>query len=518
MPKTKKKLPLVVIFGRTNVGKSTLFNTLVEKHQAIVSDIAGTTRDSNVNIVRWGGFAFELIDTGGIINPNEETLFDKRKPISTENPPRLAGLGTPPKRGSGKEIKTEEEINIKVQKQAVQYLKLADLVLFVVDNKTGILPADRQMINVLRKNLTGEIEKKIMLVANKVDSQAQQADAAEFNKLGLGEPFMISAVTGSGTGDLLDLIAKFLKKKKLSVKEKTEEEEKISVCMLGKPNVGKSSLLNSLLGYEKVIVSPIPHTTREPQNTELEYLGKKIILIDTAGISQHAHQAEGLEKYGVEKSLATLRRSDIVLLVLDINEILTHQDAKLVEEIVEAGKSLIIIANKWDLVKERNTKKYTAEIRDHFPFANWAPIQFASAKTGEKVQKIFDLILELEAARKIQLSNSQLAHFLSKIVKIHRPAKGKGTRPPHIYEFKQEGIDPPVFEVRIGPDDNLHFSYTRFIINQLREKYGFNGVPIKIFVSNKPKVHGQMGLPGRKRAIPGRPPAVPRRFRAARRK
>jgi GTPase len=498
MPKILKKMPLVVIFGRTNVGKSTLFNTLVEKRQAIVSNIAGTTRDSNINIVRWGGFAFQLIDTGGIINPDQDTLFKKYK--------------------GGKELETEDEINIKVQRQAVQYLKIADLVLFVVDNKTGILPADRQMINVLRKNLSGKIEEKIMLVANKVDSQLQGADAAEFNKLGLGEPFLLSAVTGAGTGDLLDVIAKYLKKRKLQVKEREEEPEKISVCILGKPNVGKSSLLNAMLGYEKVIVSPIAHTTREPQNTEIEYQGKKIILIDTAGISAHAHKNEDLVKSGVEKSLGTLRRSDITLLVLDINEGITHQDAKLVEEILEAGKSLIIIANKWDKVQPRDTKKYTAIIRDNFPFALWAPIQFVSAKTKEKVEKIMDLILDLDAARKIKLSDSQLAHFLSKIVKIHRPAKAKGTRPPHIYELKQQDVNPPVFEVRIGPNDTLHFSYTRFIINHLREQFGFHGVPIKIFISNKPKVHGQMGLPGRKRAIPGRPAAVPRRYRAARRK
>jgi GTPase len=499
MNKKNKKLPLVVIFGRTNVGKSTLFNTLVEKKQAIVSDIAGTTRDSNINIARWGGFAFELIDTGGIINPDENTLFKKSK--------------------GGEEIKTEDEINIKVQKQAIKYLQSSDLVLFVVDNKTGILPADRQMVNVLRKNLSGEIEDKIFLIANKVDSGAQTAEAAEFNKLGLGEPIAVSAVTGAGTGDLMDLIAKYLKKRKLSARELPEEEEKIRACILGKPNVGKSSLLNSLVGYEKVIVSPIPHTTREPQNTELKYSGKKIIFIDTAGISQHAHKTEGLEKYGVEKSLGTLRRADIALLVLDINEGITHQDARLVEEIVEAGKSLIIIANKWDLVAERNTKKYTETIRDNFPFANWAPIQFVSAKTGEKVQKIFDLILELEAARKIKLSVSQLSHFLSKIVKIHYPAKGKGTRAPHIYEIRQEGENPPLFSVRIGTDDNLHFSYTRFIINKLREQYGFAGVPIKIYVENKPHVHGQAGLPGgHKRPKPGRPAAVPRGYRAARRK
>jgi GTPase len=501
MKKIAKKLPLVVIFGRTNVGKSKLFNTLVEKKQAIVSDIPGTTRDSNSNTVHWDGFAFQLLDTGGIINPNEGLLFNKNQ--------------------RQKEFKSIDEINVKVQQQAVEYLKEADLVLFTVDNKVGIMPADRQMVGILRKNLTGIIEDKIMLVANKVDSLAQAADAAEFNKLGLGEPILVSAATGSGTGDLLELIVKFLKKKKLAVKDKAgaEKPESISVCILGKPNVGKSSLLNSLLGYEKVIVSPIPHTTREPQNTELDYKDKKIILIDTAGISKHAHLTESLEKYGIEKSLATLRKADVAMLVIDISETITHQDAKLVEEIVEAGKSLIIIANKWDLVKTRDTKKYTAIIRDNFPFANWAPIQFTSAKTGEKVQKIFDLILELEAARKISLSKSQLAHFLSKIVKIHKPAKAIGTRPPHIYELIQQRVDPPLFEVRIGADDNIHFSYTRFIINKLREQYGFAGVPIKIYVENKPKVHGQMGLPGgHKRAIPGRPAAVPRRFRAARRK
>lgn len=501
MPKTTKKLPLVVIFGRANVGKSKLFNTLVEKKQAIVSDIPGTTRDSNSNTVHWNGFTFELLDTGGIINPNEDVLFNKHK--------------------NKKEIKSVDDINVKVQQQSVNYLKAADLVLFTVDNKVGIMPADRQMLTVLRKHLTGDIEKKIMLVANKVDSGAQAAEAAEFNKLGLGEPILVSAATGSGTGDLLELVVKFLKKKKIAVKDKVslEKPESISVCILGKPNVGKSSLLNSLLGFEKVIVSPIPHTTREPQNTEIDYNGKKIVLIDTAGISKHAHKTEGLEKYGVEKSLATLRKADVAILVIDINESTTHQDARLVQEIVEAGKSLIIIANKWDLVKTRDTKKYTAIIRDNFPFANWAPIQFTSAKTGEKVQKIFDLILELEAARKISLSPSQLAHFLSKIVKIHKPAKAIGLRPPHIYEIKQQRVDPPLFEVRIGPDDNIHFSYIRFIINKLREQFGFAGVPIKVYVENKPKVHGQAGAPGgHKRAIPGRPAAVPRRYRAARRK
>lgn len=464
----KKELPLVVIFGRTNVGKSTLFNCLLEKRKALVSKIPGTTRDSNRGSLNWQGWSLDLVDTGGIINFSNE-IFAKKENKKNYNP--------------------EDDINIKVQKQAIGFLKKADLILFLVDNKTGLLPQDKELANLLKKNLAGK--EKIILVANKVDSQLQALETAEFNKLGLGEPMAVSAATGMGTGDLLDLIIKFLERGKKTKPEEKEEEESLSVCILGKPNVGKSSLLNKLLGWEKVIVSEIPHTTREPQDIKIAYQDKLITFIDTAGISKHGQKGKGLEKYGIRKSLRTLTKSDIALLVIDIGENITHQDAKLVEEIIKRGKSFIIIANKWDLITERDTKKYSQYIQGRFPFAAWAPILFVSAKTGAKVKKIFDLILEIEKARQISLGDSQLNKFLLKIVKIHPPAKGKGTKRPRIYELKQVETNPPQLILRIGPKDSLHNSYVRFVKNRLREKYKIIGTPIEINVVKNKKVHGR---------------------------
>ncbi|MFA4833673.1 MAG: ribosome biogenesis GTPase Der [Patescibacteria group bacterium] len=464
MEHTKKNnLPMIVIFGRTNVGKSTLFNRLVEKNQALISDIAGTTRDSNLNEVSWRGKKFIVVDTGGIMD-----LSDK---ISAEE-----------KIGN---------IEIKVQDQAQQYLRRADLILFLVDTKTGLLPMDKQMALFLKKSL--KETKKIILVANKVDNFRRAGEIAEFNKLALGEPFPISAATGAGTGDLLDLIIKKIKLRKTAVGTKNllSEEEAIRVCIIGKPNVGKSSLLNSILGYERVIVSPEPHTTREPQDTEIIYKTKPIVLVDTAGISKKGTKTKGLEKHGIMKSLKALEKSSIALLVIDINEDITHQDAKLVEEIFERKASLIIIANKWDLIEKKDPKKYSDYIYGSFPFATWAPIHFTSALTGGKVNKILDLILKINEGRKIILGDSQLNKFLLKIVKIHLPAKGKGTKKPHIYEFKQTQNNPPKFQLRIGSRDDLHFSYVRFVTNRLREKFGFLGTPITIEVKKNKGAHGR---------------------------
>ncbi len=457
----KNDLPIVVIFGRTNVGKSTLFNCLVEKKQALVSNIAGTTRDSNTNEVSWRGKNFILVDTGGIID-----LPDK---ISANKKPN--------------------NIEAKVQQQARQYLTLADLILFLVDAKTGLLPMDKQMALFVKKFL--KETKKIILVANKVDNFRQAGEIAEFNKLALGEPWPVSAATGAGTGDLLDLIVKKIKSAKKGDSDEAETPEAIKICIIGKPNVGKSSLLNSILGYERVIVSPEPHTTREPQDMEIIYKEKLIILVDTAGISKKGTKTKGLEKHGIMKSLKALERADIALLVLDINKDITHQDAKLVEEIVERKVSFIIIANKWDLIAKKDTKEYSNYIYDSFPFAAWAPIHFTSALTGSKVKKILDLVLEVNEGRKIKLGDSQLNKFLLKIVKIHLPAKGKGTKKPHIYELKQIKDNPPKFQLRIGAKDDLHFSYVRFITNRLREKFGFLGTPINIEVNKNKRVHDQ---------------------------
>ena len=472
--KEKNNLPLVVIFGRTNVGKSTLFNALVEKKQALVANIPGTTRDSNIGQVSWGRLSFNLIDTGGIIDLKYLT---------------------------GQSAKTND-IEVKVQQQARQYLDQADLILFLVDNKTGLLPQDKQMALILKKTADA---KKIILVANKVDSPGKRAKTAEFFKLALGDVIAISAANGSGTGDLLDIVVKRLESRnsqltthhpKVYFKNglrvmSYELQDIIKVCIIGKPNVGKSSLLNSLLGYQRVIVSPIPHTTREPQDTDIIYQEKNIKLIDTAGISKKGAKTKGLEKYGIAKSLGMLTKADIALLVLDISEGITHQDAKLIEEILNQQKSLILIANKWDLIKARDTKKYTNYIYGKLPFTQFVPIQFTSALTGEKVKKILDLILAIDQERKLKLGDSQLNKFLLRLVKIHRPAKGKGVKHPRIYEFKQIATNPPRFIIRLGPKDNIHFSYLRFMENRLRENFGFTGTPITIKIAKNKNLRGQ---------------------------
>ena len=482
--KNKNKLPLVVLFGRTNVGKSTLFNCLLEQRQALVSNIAGTTRDSNIGEVEWQGKQFRLIDTGGIINLDK--LFTSKKTKQTT-------------------------IDEKVQKQVSKYLSDADLILFIVDAKDGLLAQDKNAAALLKKVL--ENNDKIVLVVNKVEKQEERQKASEFYKLSLGSPMLLSAATGSGTGDLLDaVIEKLVNKKFIQLKDSDPEELKtkkeilskyINICILGKPNVGKSSLLNKIIGEERVIVSAIPHTTREPQDSVLDYDDRLIRIIDTAGLSKKHHRKAKSQKlvdqarpvvrkvkdedilslYGISKSLVELKKSNIALFVWDINDDITVEDAKIVEEVVKSKKGLILVANKWDLVEERDVRKYTEYIRSKLPFVAWAPIQFISAKTGEKLDKLMDIILEIDEARKIELSDSQLQKFLVRVVKVHRPSRGKGFRHPRIYELTQTGTNPPEFKVRIGKKDDLHFSYLRFLENRLREKFGFLGTYMTLWVS-----------------------------------
>lgn len=464
----EKKIPLIVIVGRTNVGKSTLFNRLVEQNQAIISSIENTTRDFNTNTLNWRGFDLQLVDTAGVMDA--ENL--KRK-IDQD----LAGI---------------ERVENKAQKQVYELINKADLLLFMVDSKAGILSEDKDIVKFLQKR---NYQDKTILVVNKVDSFNQRFEASQFNKLSLGEPMLISATTGSGSGDLLDLVVDFFKKDKgkFLKSKKENEQEKINLCIIGKPNVGKSSLLNSLLGYERVIVSDMPHTTREPQNTELVYKNKALNIIDTAGISKRGQKTKGLEKYGIIKSMQTLRRADIVLLVIDINDPMTKQDSKLVEEITELGKSFIIIANKWDLIEDRDTKKWTREINMQFPFILWAPILFVSAATGEKTKKIFDLVLSIDEARKMEINETALDRFLNKMIKIHKPSKGKGVRHPRIYSLKQKWVNPPRFEIRIGSQEDLHKSYLRFLENRIRENFGFVGTPVRVSVKKNKKIHGTRG-------------------------
>ncbi len=455
----ENNLPLVVICGRTNVGKSTLFNRITEKSQALVSSIEGTTRDCNLGDVSWNRVDFTLVDTAGLLTP---TFLEKDK-------------------AKGNDVDTQ------AQSQALNYLRQAQIIIFLVDTRAGTLPEDIALAKAINKR--DDIKGKVILVANKVDGIKQRHEIAQFNKLALGEPFPLSAQTGSGTGDLLDLVTKKLPKTK--VNEELEITEEIKLCILGKPNVGKSSLLNAILGYDRVIVNEKSHTTREPQDTKIIYDNKIIRLVDTAGISRHGHKSKGLEKPGIAKSLKALDRSDIAILVLDISQELTHQDSKIVEEILNRKKSLIFVANKWDMVEERDRKKWTMYIKQNMPFVTWVPIIFLSAKNKSKVNQVLDTALPIAQARHTIVSDTQLKKFLLRVVKIHLPAKAKGTKAPHIFYIKQKRSNPPIFVVKIGSKDTLHFSYLRFLENRLREQYDFIGTPIKLVVEKNKKVHGQ---------------------------
>lgn len=446
----KNYLPKVVILGRTNTGKSTLFNCLTEEKRALTSTIPGTTRDINYGICSWRGKEIILEDT--------------------------AGLDTKP----------ANAIEEKALQKAKNEIKDADLIVFITDIKAGLLPQDKELALFVKK-----LKKPVVFACNKTDSPKLREKGAEFYKLGLGEPIFISAANGSGTGDLLDEIIKKLQKNKLFKRAKKEaEKETLKIAVIGKPNVGKSSLVNSIIGEEKIIVSDIPHTTREPQDVAVEYKDKNFILIDTAGIRKKAKTKPGLEKIGISQSIKSLKRAEIVILVTEVQEQLTTQDSRLAGLIIESEKGVIIAANKWDLIKEktvRSQKQFTKYFQSYFPYLTWAPIVFTSAKNGRGVEKILDLAIEIKEERKKEIEPKILQKFLKNILKKYKPAVKKGVRPPLIYELKQTGTNPPEFTLAINDKSNIHSSYLRFIKNKLREKFGFKGTAIRLKLKERKK-------------------------------
>jgi len=469
-----KKEKTVVIFGRPNVGKSTLFNRLAEQDRAIVSDIEGTTRDANEAEIEWRGIKMKLIDTGGILNIAEINLSKRKEKKEKKKETEFSALAL---------------IDRKVQREARDWIKKADAILFLVDSKTGLLPQDFELARFLKKT---DAENRAILVANKSDSPAERNSAAEFYRLGLGEPAPVSAANGSGTGDLLDLVVKRIAGRRKAAAPKREKKEKpaINVLIVGKPNVGKSSLLNSLLKKEKAIVSPLAHTTREPVDEIVDYGGCAIRFVDTAGISRCASRERRrgkmeLEKIGIEKTLKFLNQADVALLVVDLETGLEHQETKIAEEIIGRKKSLIIVGNKWDLIREKDAKKYLELVRYRLPFVAWAPIIFLSALNGTKINNLVELIREVNDARKITIDEKRLEKFLKRIVKIRRPVKGRGVKYPFVKWIKQIGENPPEFEVRIGSGETLDDSYIRFMENRLREEFKFLGAPITVRVKRK---------------------------------
>jgi len=440
-------LPQIAIIGRANVGKSTLFNRLIEQNKALVSKIAGTTRDRNIATAEWRGRRFQVIDTGGL-------------DINKKNP---------------------DQISQEIIKQSQRAINKANLILFVVDAKSGIIASDSELAKALVKNKQKD---KTILVVNKADSLRWRQPSAEMYKLNLGQPNMLSAANGSGVGDLLDLIVSRLPADK---KIKTEQpNNEIKVAIVGKPNVGKSSLLNSILGEERVMVTDIAHTTRESHDTEFIYKKNKFTLIDTAGISRdNKLKNKSLEKKSIDRSLETIAKADIVLLVTEVQKNISTQDKKITQAILENSKSVIIVANKWDLIPDKDEKtinRYIDYYQANFPYLWWAPIIFVSAKENLRTKKILDLILDIQAARSIQLTDKQLERFLKSKIKQHRPARGRGLKNPYIYKLEQAAINPPRIIIYVNDPKILHFSYIRFLQNNLHQQFNIIGTPIQIEV------------------------------------
>ena len=449
----------VAIVGRTNAGKSTLFNKLISRPSAIVSKIRETTRDANQSVCEWRGKEFILYDTAGA------------------------------------DIKIKNEIDKQVIEQSKNLIAKANLVVFLLDGKEETLPQDMEIARALRK-----IKIPIILAVNKIDNQKirKRLDLFEFEALGFGKPNLISAISGIGTGDLLDAIIAELKKVKPKKKIKGDEAEieksdAIKIAIVGKPNAGKSSILNSLLkrkvhikNQEEVIVTDIPHTTRDPQKRKIIGENSLIEMTDTAGIRRKSKtDRKGLEILSVKKSITALKQADIALLVIDIHAPITSQDQKLASMIVKNGAGAIIIANKWDLIPEKYTgsdKEYSENLRSSLPHLKWAPILFTSALLGKNINKITDLAEEINKERSKKIPSEELKIFIEKVIKLHHPVKRKGANHPHIKSFFQMSSRFPQFIVKIRKNDTLGFSYLKFIEKKLREEYEFVGSPVEIKV------------------------------------
>ncbi len=446
----ERNLPQVVIIGRANVGKSTLFNRIIEQKKALVSPVSGTTRDRNIGVAEWRGRKFQITDTGGLdIDLNEET---------------------------------DKEIAKGIIRQAETAAKTADLVLFVIDAMTGATPADRELYKKVKKYLNPD---KIIFIANKAESARNNKYDNSIFKLGLGEPMYLSASSGSGVGDLLDEVLNKIPKNKTD-KGAENAFPTIKVAFLGRPNVGKSSLLNAILGEERVIVSPIAHTTREAHDTEFFYKEHRFVIVDTAGLRKKAKvEKGGLERKSVDKSLQAIAHCDVAVLVTEADKTVDTQDKKITQAILESGKSVIIVANKWDLVENKETdtiNSYVDYYRLEFPYLWWAPLIFVSAKDDVRCRKILDMAIETATSRHITIANSTLDKFLKQKIKQHRPSRGKGLKNPYIYEIEQESTNPPRFIIYVNDPMILHFSYIRFLQNNLRDQFKIMGTPIQIEV------------------------------------
>ncbi len=450
------KKPLVALVGRPNVGKSTLFNRLAGERLAVVDDIPGTTRDRLLAESEWAGRVFDVMDTGGI-DPTHSATHTRQEPLSIGSAPFIE----------------------QIREQARVAIQEADAVLFLVDAQSGVTPADHEIANLLRRLQTpgpGGAQPPVFLVVNKCDNQTLAEGVYDFYELGMGTPYPISSLHGRGTGDLLDALVAALPET-----GETVEDTSVKIALVGKPNAGKSTLLNRLLGEERALVSEIPGTTRDAVDTRLTYAGTPITLIDTAGIRRRGRIERGVEKYSVMRSLRAIKRSDVALLLVDASTGITAQDAHIAGYIQDAWKSAVIIVNKWDAIpKDTYTMQtYTEKIRYDLRFIAYAPVLFISAKTGQRVNQVLPTALRVQEERLVRLSTSKINRILREAAERHPPPSRSG-RQLKMYYGTQVRTDPPTFLIYVNEPDLAHFTYLRYLENRFREVYGFLGTPIRL--------------------------------------
>jgi GTPase len=437
---------LVALVGRPNVGKSTLFNRFVGRRVAVVSEVAGTTRDRLHADAEWAGVSFMLVDTGGI----EVTEGRHTEPLS-EDSERFLPL---------------------IRRQAEVAIQDADVIVQVVDGQAGITAADREVADILRRS-----RKPVLVAANKLESTRLHDTIYEFYELGVGEVFAVSALHGTGSGDLLDAIVENLP----AESPEEAEDDSIKVAILGRPNVGKSTLVNKLLGEERLIVSPIAGTTRDAIDTHLTWEGETFTLIDTAGIRRRGRIEPGVEKYSVLRAMKALNRADVALLLIDAVEGITAQDQHIAGMLVEEMASIVVLINKWDaLDKDTHTMhEYTTQLRQELNFLPYVPILFISAQTGQRVNKILSTVLEVNEARYRRIPTSQLNKLMRDAVDRHPPPQQGGVRVKFFFAT-QASVAPPTLVFFVNKPEVVHFSYQRYLENRIREEFPFPGTPLRL--------------------------------------
>jgi GTP-binding protein len=451
--------PLVALVGRPNVGKSTLFNRLVGERLAVVDNTPGTTRDRLQADSEWNGVLFTVVDTGGIeVLP--ERVLDR------------ADLRNVKGDGFVELLSVNSALFIReIRAQAELAIDQADAVVVLCDAETGLTAADEEVANILRR-----ADKPVLLVVNKADNAARRDAVFEFYALGLGDPYPISALHGTGVADLLDdLVAG------LPPAPEEEEDDSIKIAIVGRPNVGKSSLLNRLLGKERAIVSPIPGTTRDAIDTPITYYGMSVTLIDTAGIRRRGRIERGVEKWSVLRALRAIQRADVALLLIDAVDGITAQDTHVAGMILDEQVSAVVVVNKWDAIdKDSHTMvDYTRRVRAELNFMDYVPILFISALTGKRVGEVLKTALQVQEERLVRIPTSQLNRLVRQAVERHYPRSKSGKRL-KIFYASQVAVDPPTFVFHVNNPDLLHFTYARYLENQIRAAYPFTGTPLRL--------------------------------------